>query len=384
MIYKDELDKYIFDNFKENKYIPNKITDCINNVQLPKRKKIKVNIFEYIRKFIVYIIALLTLSTGVVFANDILEVIKNLFKDNKGVETAVYNNYIYSVPEEIKCESEGTETKIKEIIMDDYTLDLNMMITLNNNIDVTNFEKIKIPDVIIYDDMNNVIFYQDKKILDSFLVENNMDKKVLNDINSSANIFIDNANKNIVHFKINISTNGDKLPKSKKLFIKYNTIEIENNNIKYIVSGNWSNNLLVPSKFYNRTSTILHNVLCNDDRIYKNSVIAEVTDTCMKFQMDMKWGDYYETQKTIEERREKNIEEGILIKNNAYAEIDGKRFDISATSDVDGGYSFNIDGQLNYWQTFNLTKYDICNNNKEIKIVLSTYENKEIIFVFKI
>ena len=44
------------------------------------------------------------------------------------------------------------------MIMDDYTLDLNMVAQFDKDINVTGIEKINIPDMIITDDENRILY----------------------------------------------------------------------------------------------------------------------------------------------------------------------------------------------------------------------------------
>lgn len=371
----DKIDNLIYNSFKNNSQTPNSFTNNIYKVNLKSSNERKYLKFDFsIKRIVFYIISILTISSGVVFAKDISNFIKNLFNDSVGVETAVENDYIYSVPEEIYCESEDTISRVDELIMDDYTLDINMMIQLDKTIDVTSFDTIRIPDLIIYDEMNNILFKnEDATINDSSQQY----------INSSCSIFIDNADKYIIYYTINISTDEEKLPKSKTLYIDFNNIEIQKDNKKYIVSGKWSNKIDVPEKFYNRTSQILKYNSCNNHKVYKDSLSAEVTETCTKFKLSMYWGNYEEELKKSEQIRQKNVNESLLIKDNAYIETDnGKKFYASQTSDVDGGYGLDANGHLNYWQTFNLTKFDL-KDVKNIKVILETWNNEKIIIEFK-
>lgn len=371
--FNDDFDKFIYEKFEENNITPKYITDTILNTNLKMNsKKVAFSKMDLIKKAAIYLTSIITISGGVVFAKD---VIKNLFNDNLGVQTAVENNYVHVVPEEIYCESNGATSRAKEMIMDDYTLDINMMIRLDKEIDITAFEKLRIPDLKIYDDMNNVLFKNKNAII------NDETEKY---INTSCSIFIDNADTNVIHYTINISADDEKLPKSKELYIDFNTIEVEKDNKKYIVSGEWNNQIKVPKEFYNRTSQVLKYVSCNNEKVYEDSVKAEVTETCTKFNFSMYWGNYKEEVEKAEERRKENINSSLLIKNNAYIETDnGTKYYAAQTSDVDGGYGLDTNGHLNCWQTFNLTKFDL-KDVKTMKVVLETWNNEIIVMEFKI
>ena len=135
-----------------------KITNGINNVNLQKERK-KIFNFHNLKKVAVAAVSLITVSAGVVLANttDIVSFIKNIFNDNDAVNTAVENGYVYEAPT-VYTASEDTKMKITEMIMDDYTLDLNMLARLDKEIDVTGIDSINIPDMIITDDENKILY----------------------------------------------------------------------------------------------------------------------------------------------------------------------------------------------------------------------------------
>ncbi len=366
----DDFDKKIFNYFKENKEVPKKTIDSIYNLNLSKNR---ISIIYNIKKVAITIISLLTISTGVVFADEISEFIANLFFDSEGVNTAVENGYIYNVPETIYSESNYTTSRIKQMLMDDYTLDLSMMIELDETINITNYDKIKFPDLIITDENNNILYNTNTEVLNKYNFEYN---KV---INTSSSSFITSADMNYIHFNYILSSSDTPFPKSKKINVKFSTIEITNSNTNttYVISGNWKNTLNVPTNFYNRETYIYNLVKCNNENIYNDSIKCTVSATCTKFEMYMNWENYEETKKLSQEKREENILNSLLIKNNAYIENDnGEKFYISKSSDSDGGYGVTSDNKFKYWQTFDLTQFNLTPN---LKIVLTTIYDEPII-----
>ena len=73
----DEIDNILFDYFKEHKKVPQSIKKTIDNTLLVENRKF--NHMINIKKFIISIIGLLTLTGGIVFAKDISNYIQYFF-----------------------------------------------------------------------------------------------------------------------------------------------------------------------------------------------------------------------------------------------------------------------------------------------------------------
>lgn len=369
--FEEKLYKY----FRENREVPEYIKETINNTNLRKNKS---NAINNIRKVAIAGISLVTLSTGFVFADDIVKFVSTLFASSEGVNTAVENGYIYQNQDIQSYKSSNTETHIQDIVMDDYTLDFNVFMEFDENIDLTGIDKYKMPDLLITDDMNNILYSADNEITKDFCNNNGIEYKYDIAINTSSSIFIANADKNYATVQFNLSASDEKFPKSKKIYISFKTIEMTGNNKDYTVTGDWKNEIDIPDKFVNRESRLYKVVNCNNENVYEDSIIAEVYETGMKFEMSMYWGDYESEHKRMEEMRKVNVLSSQLIKQEeSYVENEnGERFYPSQSSESDGGYSFNTDGKLHKWETFNLTKF---NATEKLKVVLTTIDNEQII-----
>ena len=155
----DKFEENIYNYFKENREVPQKITQSIYQTNL-KKDNHKLFSFYNFRKVTIAALSIITISTGVVFAKNITLFINNIFKDSNGVYTATQNGYIENNPETIYRNSNNTKIQIQEMIMDDFTLDLTMFIEFENNIDITGIENLRIPDLIITDDKVSDDFIQ--------------------------------------------------------------------------------------------------------------------------------------------------------------------------------------------------------------------------------
>jgi hypothetical protein len=376
----DSFEEKLYNHFKENREVPQKITEAIFETKLKKDKK---NIFNFynLGKAAIVALSVVTISTGIVFAKDISQFVKKIFKDSTGVDTAVQNGYVHEIPTTYS-ESKDTKIEFTEMIMDDYTLDLKMIAQLDENMDVTGIENFYIPDMLITDDKNNILYCKNQEIIKNYCNEKNInyDYETIKNIttNTASSIFMYSVDKNSIVFGCNLSASEEKFPRSKEIYISLNTIEAKGNNKNYIVTGKWESKITVPSKFYNRESQIYKVVSYNNANIYKDSIKAEVYETGMKFEMGMYWGDFETVSAKVDEIRKTNVLASQLIKQEAsYVENEnGDKFYPAQSSEADGGYSFNVDGTLFKWETFNLTKFDATD---KLKVVLMTIDNEEII-----
>lgn len=379
----DNFDEKLFRYFKDNQNIPNEIKDTIWNMDLHKRKVHKINI----KNAIITIISLLTMSTGVVFAKDIAEFTQKVFFDSKkGVETAIENGYIYGnensnlEKESNLLESQNTDICISRMVMDDYTLDIEMMLEIEDNIDLT-AEHINFPDMIITDDMNNILYCSNIEKVKQFCnkIGKGSDYETIKEIsvNAASNIFLKGFDGKYGTIECNLTAGYEKFPISKKIYIQLNTIEIEGKENRYTITGNWECKFTVPETFIKRETIIYNVVNCNNDNINKNLIKAEVYETGMKFDMmSMYWGDFEEWRNKTEEIRKKDVMESQLIRfEKSFVENErGEKYYSSKSSYAGSGIT--TDGYLRFWNTFDLTKF---NATDKLKVVLVTIENTEII-----
>jgi len=377
----DELDNMLFDYFKANNDVPNIITEKINKALNSKPKHNRI--LEIIKKFIITIISIGTITGGIVFAKEIKQFIENLFQDSVGVSTAIENGYVYETPEITYSESENTKIHTQEMIMDDYKLDLNFLVEFAKEINVTEIESFNIPDMLVVDESNNIICSWNLKSAQKFYEEkglnNDIEYILKNTVNVGSSIYITRyIDENSIVFTLNCSASGNKLPESKKLYIKFSTITLKNSKKDYTVTGNWSFEINVPDKFSNRQATIYKVVDCNNSNVHNDSITAEVYETGMKFKMSMHWGDYeYWNRETDKIRLNNALNSQYIKQEECYVENErGEKFSPSMISSNDSICILSTDGELRKEETFNLTKFDATN---KLKVVLTTIKDKQII-----
>ena len=100
--------------------------------------------------------ACLVLTTSIVFAKDISDFIKNFFSHNFGMDTAIENGYIDNSSMDY-IESNGTKIKVNRFLMDNYNLNLDLSIKLDESIKQDKILRMSFPNMIITDENNNIL-----------------------------------------------------------------------------------------------------------------------------------------------------------------------------------------------------------------------------------
>ncbi len=284
----DEIDDIIFQYFNSNKEIPIEIENGIKNAIYNKRKN-RIKIIEFIKKVIVTIIGLLTVTSGIVFAKEIGEFIGNIFNTRKGISTAINNGYIEN-PNMKYVKSNDISLKVNNMLMDDYNLNIKFELNLGrNDIRIEQIQNVSISQIIIYDENNDVLYCNREQLIEELVKEKKinlqMDKFNEKNINSGVNYYIsekivDNNKLSIVY---NLSSYNSTYPRSKKLYIKVAEITFETDKEKIYTKGQWFMELDVPDKFYNREAIMYRQESSNDEKIEITKAI--VYDTGLKFEL---------------------------------------------------------------------------------------------------
>lgn len=357
------------------------------------RKKLRENLELkglYIKRMsMILIFVVLFISTYIVAK----EIVKFFFKDtSKGVEKAINSGYINKIDDENYVESNGLEIKVESILMDDYNLciNFNMKINIKDNKEVG---FCSFPNLLITDENNNLIVTKFTSKEKSNLSEIIKDKDVskypgINDGSESIHLTHKEGNEYICSY----STHSLEFPKSKKLDIVFDRIVLysSKNDLGEVLEekkGKWKVSIDLPEEFYNRMTDIY--VLKNTNDKNLELIKANISNTGIRVNFKSKWGDKYYNEFDSEEEKLKKLNEAYenrqempfeyIIKRpplkNAYIETsNGKKFYPAGTSDGDGGMGAGANGDLEYTQLFNLTKYDLTD---EIKVVI---EKEELFF----
>lgn len=327
------------------------------------------------------------LTTSVVFAKDISVFFKGLFNNNsEGIDVAIQNGYFYQ-PDIEYIQSSNIETKMNNLLMDDSNLSFTLNLKFKDEVSVDEISEVHLPDMIIVDEESKILYCQDENIFNEFCKNNDLSLQYKNfndyNINSGVNCFIKakDLKNNSIDLVYNLYANN--FPKSKKIILCFNKIEIEkneNSENRTTINGNWNLKVDIPEVFYNREAIVYNVKQCSNPKI--NVTEAIIYDTCMKISLNIQEELIYESsdseeiinqkinEKVDEARDEylKKAQEGdyenlSTFNSNPYVQTsDGKKFYPTKNSSEDSGTSNDfMTGIVTYWQTFNLTKYEASN-----------------------
>lgn len=315
--------------------------------------------------------------TGVVFAKDISNYLKNLFGANSsdGVDIAVNNGYMSEINTEYQ-EADGIDIKVESILIDDFNFDMNFNVKVSDKYNIDEFEHIDFEDLKIIDENNNIVFDTHTNIQGKTEEEMKTEKHYMGSYSFLPNKINDNE------FKVSLSATGnpDLFPKSKHLKVDLSKIKtwqyVNEERIEKGYEGNWHFEIDVPEEFYNRETIIYKAKSCNDNSININEIEATLSKTALKIYIpEMKTDKVnYEALHNYDG----NFIDNMIAIQKEYVETsDGKKFETAQRSDGDGGYSApqKENKIIDYHQTFNLTSYDATDN---ISIHMFTNKGQEI------
>lgn len=394
----DNLDRKIHSILSEeiemsNNYI-NMINDTIDG--LPDKNK-KRKSFRFLKLALATTCCLTLIISGTVFAlnkDNIINHARNFFLVNKGIDTAINNGYIEKTDINY-ISSNKTKVSLENILMDDFNLSFSLLINIDKNIDTSKIARIRIPNMIITDEENRILYCDDKTTFDNYCKEKNLNytfgETSDNYINSGSNWYIKNKSADSKTFELVYNLFANKYPKSKKLFVSFTQINMTEKEIseneEIALSGNWNIKYNLPKKFYNRTAIVYSVKSCSNPNF-------KITEACLyntgfRFDFETKLKEWYpenadkkERDKAFEKNDEWYLSE--LNKNelnlgyinsyirDEYLETkDGKKYYPLASSTEDQFTSYQVTGDFRHMQTFSLTKYD--SNADTLKIHFSLH-----------
>lgn len=295
----DKIDDLFYEYFKEKEKVPDMITNTINHALYKKNKNYKIIVL--IKRIILTIIGLSTITSGFVFAKDLKhlaeKLIENIFGNyNNGISSAVENGYIENIDMQY-IDSNDLKIKIDQIILDDYNLGIIFNIESKEKMNTDDLFDINLKNLLITDENNNVLFaeYENQDDFIKYCEENNLDKGTYNIgyANSPANGKILNKDENNIIYSL--YTTSEKFPKSQKLNIKFDKIYLlnnkvfdEENNIPIdnhyaTITGNWDINIDL-EEIKNNRKTIEYTVSKINDK-HTDVLKASLSMTNMRLEL---------------------------------------------------------------------------------------------------
>ena len=324
--------------------------------------------------------ACVVLVTSFVYAKDISKWISYFFDNSKGIDTAIENGYIEE-PDMEYISSNGTDARVENFLMDDYNLSFTLDIKFGDNVSVSEILDVTIPDLLITDEENRILYCGDKEMLTDFCAESNMnfEYKKFNEkyIDSGINNFIRNKDESTNSVELICNLRGSQYPKSKKIDINFTKIsvskQISDEDNKKIMLGSWKLPLDVPEKFYNREEIVYTIKSCNYDDIYIDEFSVKNTGTTFAFHTKVE--PIYNESDTDEVKKDKKNKmyqwyyqetlEGRDFIINEYIEDESRNKYYSATHDSENSKTnYLTTGEFNHCQIFDLNKYDLTNKLK--------------------
>lgn len=382
----DKIDSLMFKYF-ENKQVPNSITNGINNAMYSKKYK-KYKIILYIKKIIITLLGLFTITGSIVFAKDIKYFVENLAENifanyNNGISTAITNGYIEDSDTEY-IKSNHVEIQIDKVTMDKYNLGIVFKIKFDSNTYLDNLYNVSLKNLIIMDENNNIIFseYENKEEFIQYCKDNNLNPGTygIGCANTAANGKITKKENNEITYSF--YTTSENFPDSKNLNIKFNKIYLLNdkiydentneilNNHYTTIEGDWELNLSL-NDLKNKQEEINYKVFnINDDK----TIITKATLSMSNMQLELVTNSNKIDFEKLKQRKNINVSD-IIPFHDIYLETsDGKRFYQSNSGN--NGYTTVEDGKIKYYTFFDYTYFD---KTEIIKIVLTTNKNQELI-----
>lgn len=395
----NDLDRKIKSILNEKLDVPDKynnmIMDTLNNLP-EKQTSLPAVIKHKIKISFATACCVLGLATSIVFAEEITEFMKYIFNFSKSIDKAVENGYIQNADVQT-IKSNGTVIIAENFLMDDFNLSFTFKVDLENQELLNNASKIEFLDMIITDEENNILYCEDEETFNEYCTDNNLNY-IFGEFNEKYISVGDSwYNKDKQDNEISLIYNlyGSRFPNSKKLFIdvsKIKCISETDNNEEIILDGDWKIALDVPEKFYNRECAVYTITNCSESTL--NVTDMTVYNTGTRFEFNMQTNAIYDENDAEEVKNEKiskffdwnkdNIKKGLDIVNNIYLEDEhgNKYYPTRSTSD-DKNAVYQLDGNITYYQTFDLIQYEDVKRLK-IHLNLNLYnESKEIIIEFE-
>ena len=323
--------------------------------------------------------------TGVVFAKDIGNFVKNLFGESasEGVNTAVSNGYLADANTEYQ-NADGIEIKVDSFLMDDNNFDMNFKVKLSDKYNIRNMMfGMDIYDLKIVDENGKKVFATNQIETEEMRIYKTEQeaKENYDAYCGSSSSYAEIIGENELMYHLTATQSETSFPKSKKLFVTFSRIHVRKDQYEQPLNewykGNWNFELDVPEEMYNRDIEIYKVKSCSDE----NTIVEDATlsNTSFRISIPLSTTDKvdYELLKTSTPQ---SIYDKLAFQKEYVETSDGKKFEISMDGNNGYGVPTGTTQIESYKQSFNLTKYDATD---ELKVHIFTNKGEEIIIDFE-
>lgn len=366
----NDIDKKLYSIISLDKVYPSqKYQNFLQSVlnDLPE-KYISKNKFSKFKVILASACCSVFLITGIVFAKDMKNFFQDFFINNKGIFSAIENDFVENNNSTF-LESNNIKTYIDSILMDDYKLCINLAFELLDDFQGKNITSIQIPNLLIYDENENILFNQFYEDIDySFFNISNLNN--FGNFWPYANSISVNKENNTYFLTYQIDSPN--FPKSKNITIMFNKINLLDENIVkempfeeiaklsprerlskstvQSINGNWKLNYNLSEKTYERENYVYKVKNANEYNFnFPKEILVSNTETKFDFEYDLS-----------------NIVEGKNISNKESPYIKTDNGEILKITNSEQEYSNNI---MKYHFSFELSIY---NSTETMYLIIPT------------
>lgn len=352
-------------------------------------------------KLLITILCVGLFLSGITFAEEIRLIVHNLTQNifgtyNEGITTAIDNSYEAQIDMKYVL-SNGIKAKIDSVMLDDYNLSIVFNILVENNefLKKLDVSKIEFDNLLIMDENNNILHADYKHVQEfiDFCEDNNFEKGEFytgcSNGGSTRKVF---SSENNNKFLVSELISSKKIPESKVLHIKFDTIYFLNSKAYAFalvngfedtpksqcrtITGNWEFEVDL-EEIYEKRNTIEYEVVnINDNRTEVIEASLSMSNMRLELITNTKKIDFEKMQN----RNPKTMNVfDMLAFNELYIENEnGEKFYEVGSEGT--GFEMIEPGKIRYHALFNYTYFDRTEN---IKIHLRTNKKEELIIEMK-
>lgn len=224
-----------------------------------------------IKKIVIFIICFSILTTGIVFAKDIIQYISNIFTNSTtGIDTATKNGYVQNIDMDFIYD-QNIGIKANYLSIDNNNLDISFVYYGQD----TNIVDIDFVDFVIRDENNNIICYH---VSEAYAL--NSSNIIEFTCNRAEKQFVEDTGEYIE----SILCSSFELPKINQLTIEIdNFIVTDNAGEKTTVKGNWLFTIDINNEIMTR-NTESYAVSYNE---YIENISCNISETSLKIELDI-------------------------------------------------------------------------------------------------